>query len=62
MSVRFILKLEVLDRYSGAQYERLYTLDMQAPELERELCRGGMSQEAYELVSLVGAEVIKEPA
>lgn len=55
--IRFILKREVSDRYSGAEYEQLYTVDVNVPELERELTRGGLSQEAYEIVSLVGAEV-----
>ncbi len=56
--IRFILKRKVKndpDPASGT--ELLETLDVDVPELEAALKRGGVSQYAYDISELVGVEV-----
>lgn len=55
--IRFILKHR--HGFDGHGCESLYTLDVDVPELERQLIRGGfdIAEGRFELVELVGAEV-----
>ena len=56
--IRFIMKRSTKDELSGATHETLHTLDVDAPEVEEVLTKGGMSQDGYDFYSLVGVEVL----
>lgn len=56
--IRFILKRKhKADPDPGCGTVALETLDVQVPELEKVLRRGGVSQYSYDITELVGAEV-----
>ena len=57
--IRFIIRVKNLDSVSGAAWEQLATIDADVPELERALRSGGRGENCYELVELVGAEVLE---
>ena len=60
--IRFIMKRRWRsDADSGASGENFITFTADVPELEKHLNSGGMSQYGFEMVDLVGAEVIKVP-
>lgn len=56
--LRFIVKVTSKEELSGAECERMFTLDADVPALEAQLTRGGFSQYGYEVAHLVGVEVL----
>ena len=55
--IRFIIKRKVLDRNSECESERFETLDVDVPELEAVLLRGGTGMSAHDISHLVGVEI-----
>ena len=55
--LRFILKREVKDGFNGLVSEGYQTLDLNVPELEAILQRGGFSETAYDQTTLIGVEI-----
>ena len=62
--IRFIMKRRWRsDADAGANGENFITFIADVPELEKHLKSGSMSQNGFEMVDLVGAEVIEpQPA
>lgn len=58
--IRFILRRSTFDGSSGLRREDLQTLDIDVPELESLLLRGGYGPAGYDSTELVGAEVREE--
>ena len=56
--IRAILKYKRKDQNSGAETEGIYTIDFDAPELEKELSSGGFSENGYDFTELIGVEVL----
>lgn len=57
--LRFILKRRKNDVYSGAVFSEMYTLDVDAPDLETALNYGGYGEQGYDLTELVGVEKLR---
>lgn len=58
--IRFILKRRTLDRGSGLAAEDYETLDLDVPELEARLLRGGMDPHgAYDRTDFAGVEILR---
>jgi hypothetical protein len=55
-----MLRYQALD-CAGLQADELFTLDLDVPELEKQLTRGGYGESGYERVSLAGVEVHTAP-
>jgi hypothetical protein len=55
--IRFVLRRHTADRHSGAKRSEIETLDVECPELEKVLTRGGYDQDSYDFTLLEGAEV-----
>jgi len=58
--IRFIIKRKVLDRHSECESERFETLDVDVPELEAVLLRGGTGMNEHDISHLVGVEIRRE--
>lgn len=58
--IRLILKRYTADRFSGAEREEFETLDIDCPQLEKVLTRGGYDQSSYDYTLLQGAEVLRK--
>ena len=59
--LRFILKRKVSDRHSGAVTEHFETIDIDAPDLQALLLRGGSGMDEYDFTQLVGVEIKDTP-
>lgn len=59
--VRFIIQHSQGDRISGAQWKSYETLDVDVPELERQLKLGGFGENGHDIRTLIGGEILKEP-
>lgn len=59
--LRFILKRTVSDRHSGLQSEHFETVDIDVPELQALLLRGGSGMDEYDFTQLVGVEIKDTP-
>jgi hypothetical protein len=57
--LRFILKRRIKDNVSTLEYENFYTLDVDCPELERHLLRGGCGEDMYDYTDLIGVEILE---
>lgn len=58
--IRFVIKKEESATSQGMVVKTfLYTLDIEVPELENALTKGGYSERAFECHSLVGCEVLQ---
>jgi hypothetical protein len=55
--IRFIIKMRRKDRCSGLEFEHLYTMDREIPELEDTLNLGGIGEDCYEIHEVIGVEV-----
>lgn len=61
--IRFIIKVEYLDKYTQARGENFITIDDDVKVLESLLKSGGKGEDCYLIHKLVGCEVIdKSPA
>jgi hypothetical protein len=60
--IRFIIQRSQEDRISGAQWKSYETLDVDVPELERQLSLGGFGENGHDIRTLLGSEVIRGPA
>ena len=60
-TLRAVIRHKIKDQYSGAEYERLITLDIDCPALENELRQGGMSEGGYHIPEIVGIELLPPP-
>lgn len=58
--LRFIIKTKWRDGISGAEGEYFKTLDIVVPKLQDELCKGGFGESGYDMVQLVGVEVLPD--
>jgi hypothetical protein len=57
--IRFVLRRKhKADPDPGCGTVALETLDVECPELEAALTRGGVSQYSYDITELVGAEIL----
>lgn len=56
--LRFILRNKRRDSCNGLETDGLYTLDIDVPELEAALCRGGSGESGYDYHELEGVEVV----
>lgn len=56
--IRFILRRAIKDSNSSYEGATFYTLDVDVPELEKQLTRGGLGEDGYEIVTLFDVEVI----
>lgn len=56
--LRFIIREKWKDGFSGAEGERIRTLDVDVPELQDALTIGGYSEHSYDIANLVGVEVL----
>lgn len=59
MMIRFIIR-ERTKTCDSCPMEKLITLDLEVPELERILKKGGYDQYYYEHYDLIGVEIKKE--
>lgn len=57
--IRFILKRETRDKVSGYRGESFETLDVNVPELQERLSKGGRGENGFDYTTLVGAEVVQ---
>ena len=58
--LRFIFLRETLDECTQLRSSYHYTMDLDVPDLERELTRGGWGESAYDIRSLVDVEVLQK--
>lgn len=59
--LRFILRRKTRDEYNGGfEHESFETIEINVPELESLLTRGGSGPSGYDATSLVGIEVSPE--
>lgn len=56
--LRFIIKRDIKDGYSGLVNSGFETIDIDVPELEAILTGGGFSEHSYDARSLAGVEVL----
>lgn len=56
--LRFIIRRQWKDGYSGAEGEHFQTLDIDVPELQDALTAGGYGEQGFDMPSLVGVEVL----
>ena len=56
--IRIIFLRESFSEVNQMRMSRHYTMDVDVPELERELSRGGFGETGYDFCSVVGVEVI----
>ena len=55
--LRFILKNKYSCEISGNSGERYETIDIDVPELEKILIRGGFGESGYDKTELIGVEL-----
>lgn len=56
--LRFILKRTIRDNISGGyESEAFVTVDVNVPEVERLLCRGGYGENGFDATRLIGVEI-----
>lgn len=58
--IRFIILHSQEDRISGAQWKSYETLDLDVPELERQLGLGGFGESGHDIRTLLGVEVLRD--
>lgn len=58
--LRAILRRRMRDAISGCEHESLFTMDLEIPELEEQLRKGGFGESGYEVIELVGMEALTE--
>jgi hypothetical protein len=56
--IRFIFERSFKDMASGYEGKGLHTVDINVPELEKLLTRGGMGENGHDITELIGAEII----
>jgi hypothetical protein len=56
--LRFIIKRDTFDETNHMRRERHYTLDLDVPELEQELTRGGYGESGHDISGLMAVEVL----
>ena len=56
--LRIILERHELDQHSGMERNDVYTLDLDIPELEAALTRGGRGDSGFEVHRLIGVDVL----
>ncbi len=59
--IRFIFARRVKNSHNGAETDFFETFDMDIPELENIIARGGQSETGYDITELVGIEVRETP-
>ena len=59
--VRFILKRKYHDEYSGMQAFHHETILCDVPELQAAMCRGGHSENGYDVTEFVGVSIENAP-
>lgn len=59
--IRFIIRRQWRDKYSGCGSDGFETIDIDVPELERILTDGGYGEGHFDMRSLAGAEVLAVP-
>lgn len=59
--IRFILKRRVRDNVSGYDETSIHSVDIDVPELEALLSRGGSGENGFDFTALYGVE-LREPA
>ncbi|MDZ4851725.1 MAG: hypothetical protein SGI77_20755 [Pirellulaceae bacterium] len=59
--LRAVLRKKTRDAHSGYETDCLYTIDFSESRIESELSRGGCGESGYEVVELVGVELIAKP-
>jgi len=57
--IRFILQTSYRYEASGMEGQDFHTLDLEVPELEKQLTSGGFGETGYQRTELRGAEVIR---
>lgn len=57
--IRFILERHEVDLHSGYDQRDLVTLDLEVPELQNLLIKGGRGEHGFEVWRLLGAEVVE---
>ena len=57
--IRFILKNRFKDPYCSEVIETIKTIDVDIPELESQLKKGGIQPDQFDLTDLIGVEVLK---
>ena len=56
--LRIILKRERFEEVNQMRTTDHYTIDIESPELERELTRGGFGEQGFDVRSIVDVEVL----
>lgn len=56
--IRIILERKQFDAYAQDTARDLFTLDIECPELEQQLKRGGSGSSGWEVVRVLGAQVL----
>lgn len=59
--LRFIIRRQWRDKYSGASDDGFETVDIDVPSLEQILCSGGQGEGHFDMRSLAGVEIIEPP-
>lgn len=57
--LRFILKTSFRNGLNGQEGESFETLDIDVPQLQAALSKGGFSEDSYEATQLVGVEMLR---
>lgn len=57
--LRFILTRRQQDHGFGTEFKYYFTLDIDVPELEEALTRGGSDETRYDESTLIGVEVLQ---
>lgn len=58
--LRFIFRRTVKDEFNGLETTRLVTLDIDVPEVENVLTRGGSSEAGYDFTDIEDIEVLPQ--
>ena len=58
--LRVMLRRRMHDAASGCSIDNLFTLDVEVPELEQQLRKGGYGESGFEVIEMVGVEVLQE--
>jgi hypothetical protein len=60
MALRAILRHKIRDSVSGYEGSNLFTIEFESESLEAQLRRGGFGESGFEVVELVGVELLDE--
>ena len=60
--IRFILKRKYRDEHSGMQSFHYETILCDVPELQSAMCRGGSSENGYDITEFVGISIENAPS